>query len=289
MKRLLAFIIILTTTPLPAHAWWPGGHSILSEAAVRALPREMPNYFRRGAAMIAHCAQDPDLAKMRELPNANDSEYPEHYIDYELLQGRALPPTRYQFVRLCAELKLDPKEVGLLPYAIAEWTERLTVAFAEHRRWPDDAAIRSKSLVYAGFLAHYAGDMCMPLHVTVNHDGMAKPDGSSPRTGIHAKVDGLIQRLAMKPQDLAKNQSVQAVPELMPAILAELNQSRSKIDRVYELESVLPGETGAWKPDSRVVDFGVERAREATRFTAALYLTAWKNSAALKLPAWLKR
>jgi hypothetical protein len=229
------------------------------------------------------------LAKLRELPNANDSEYPEHYIDYELLQGRTFPTTRYQFVQLCAELKLDPKEVGLLPYAIAEWAERLTVAFAEHRRWPENPAIRSKSLVYAGFLAHYAQDMCMPLHVTVNHDGPANLDGTSPRTGIHAKVDGLIQRLAMKPQDLAKNQNIQAVPELMPAIFAELNQSRSLIDRVYELGNNLPAETGAWKPDSRVIDFATERGREATRFTAALYLTAWEKSATLTLPAWLER
>ncbi|HVF11020.1 MAG TPA: hypothetical protein VNA16_09475 [Abditibacteriaceae bacterium] len=290
MKRLLAFMLVaLTFIYLPAHAWWPAGHSTLSEAAVRALPREMPSYFRRGGAMIAHCAQDPDVVKQRDLPNANDSEQPEHYIDYELLQGRALPPTRYQYVQLCAELKLDPKEVGLLPYAVAEWTERLAMAFAEHRRWPHDYSIRSKSLVYAGFLAHYAQDMCMPLHVTVHHDGRANPDGSSPRTGIHAKVDSLIQKLALKPADLAKHQTIEPVPELMPAIFAELNRSRSLVDRVYELESSLPVENGAWRPRAEISDFTTERGREATRFTAVLCLTAWRKSASLSLPAWLER
>ena len=290
MRRLFAFtIIILAVTSLPARAWWPGGHSILSEAAVRALPREVPVYFRRGAGLIAHCSQDPDVAKNRDLPNVNDSEYPEHYFDYELLQGRALPPTRYQFVQLCAELKLHPKEIGLLPYAIAEWTERLAMAFAEHRRWPDDPSIRSKSLVYAGFLAHYAQDMCMPLHVTIDHDGRTNADGTSPRSGIHAKVDSLIEKLALQPQQLARLQTIEPLPELMPSILAELHQSRSLIDRVYELESSLPPENGAWQPVPRVMDFAGERGRAATRFTAALYLTAWRKSAALKLPSWLHR
>ena len=129
----------------------------------------------------------------------------------------------------------------------------------------------------------------MPLHATLHHNGRENPDGSSPRTGIHAKVDSLIQKLAMKPHDLAQRQTIEPMPELMPTIFAELNQSRSLIDRVYELENSLPPENGAWKPQSQVIDFAWERGREATRFTAALYLTAWKKSASLKLPEWLER
>src|SRR6185369_16893743 len=92
---LLGFVVLIGAGP--AWAWWPAGHSILSKAAVKALPGEVPQFFRAGGGMIGHCAQDPDVAKNREAPNLNDEESPEHYLDFELLQGSALPPTRYAF------------------------------------------------------------------------------------------------------------------------------------------------------------------------------------------------
>jgi hypothetical protein len=280
-------LLVFATTG--AQAWWPQGHSILSEAAVRALPQEVPAFFRGGAGMIAHATQDPDVSKNRDAPLVSDREAPEHYIDLEMLDGRALPPTRHEFLKLCGEMKLDPKNVGYLPYAIAEWTERLSIAFAEHRRYPDNPYIKNKCLVYAGFLAHYAQDLCMPLHTTIHHDGRAMPDGSSPKTGIHTKVDSLIEKLQMQPAALAKNQGVAAVPALLPAIVQELQQSRSRINVTYSLESQLPPENGAWTATPQVKAFADERAREATRFTASLFLTAWRNSAKIKLPQWLKR
>src|SRR5947209_4549113 len=75
-------------------AWWPAGHSILSKAAVLALPADVPAFFRAGGGMVAHCAQDPDVLKVREFAALNDHEGPDHYIDWERLEGRALPPTR---------------------------------------------------------------------------------------------------------------------------------------------------------------------------------------------------
>jgi hypothetical protein len=95
-----------------------------------------------------------------------------------------------------------------LPYAIAEWTERLSIAFAEHRKYPANPYIQNKCLVYAGFLAHYAQDLCMPLHTTIHHDGRANPDGSTPKTGIHPRVDSLVEKLDMQPAQLAANQRV---------------------------------------------------------------------------------
>jgi hypothetical protein len=282
-------LLILVSAITGAQAWWPQGHSILSEAAVRALPPEVPAFFRNGAGMIAHTTQDPDVSKNRDAPLVSDREAPEHYIDLEMIDGRALPPTRHEFLKLCAEMKLDPKNVGYLPYAIAEWTERLSIAFAEHRKYPENPYIKNKCLVYAGFLAHYAQDLCMPLHTTIHHDGRANADGSSPKTGIHTRVDSLIEKLQMQPAALAKNQRVTAVSSLLPAIVQELEQSRSHIDVTYSLESQLPPENGAWTATPQVRAFADERAREATRFTASLFLTAWRNSAKIKLPQWLKR
>lgn len=287
--RVLLCLAVVALAAAPGNAWWPMGHSQVAEAAVKALPSEVPAFFREGSAMVAHMAQDPDIAKNRATPALNDHEGPEHYIDWELLQGRPLPARRYEFLKLCAELKADPKNVGLAPYAIAEWTERLTVAFAEHRAFPRNPHIRTKCLVYAGILAHYTGDLCMPLHTTIHHNGRLRADGTSPNTGIHEKVDSLIERIGFKREELTRGQRIEAVPALMPAIVKEIELSRSLIDRTYALESQLPPAEGAWTPSAEVRAYTVERAREATRFTAALYLTTWRNSATVQLPPWLER
>jgi len=279
---------MLLTAPA-ALAWWPAGHGIIARAAVLSLPAEVPAFFRAGGDAVAHTSYDPDVAKNRAAPLLSDAEGPEHYLDWELLQGKPLPAKRSEFLALCAQLKVQPEDVGYLPYSTAEWTERLAVAFAEHRRWPENPFIRSKCLVYAGFLAHYAGDMTQPLHTTIHFDGRARPDHSSPRSGIHNKVDALIERLNLSPEELAKDQQVAPVEKLLPAILSELESSHALVERVYALEPQLPPTEGEIHPSTEVVAFTRERARAATRFLASLYLTAWDQSKRVQLPPWLDR
>ena len=296
MKRIVVGVVLASGvcfSSAPARAWWPQGHSLISEASVRALPADVPLFFRRNAGQVAHCAQDPDLFKNPALPQVTENEAPDHFIDWELLQGRALPPTRAEFVRLCARLKVDPQRVGFAPYAIAEWTQRLTIAFAEHRKYPQDKNIQNKIGVYAGILSHYSADLCMPLHTTIDYDGRAKAGGISPKSGIHARIDSLPERLLLTPQQLAQGQQIQPVSNLMPAIMREIMLSRSQINAAYQLENQLPPESETqarqWKPAVQIRAWGTGRAREATRFTASLFLTAWRDSARVKLPSWLRR
>jgi hypothetical protein len=282
--------VILLVAGSSAWGWWSGGHGILTQAAVKALPDDVPAFLRSGERMIAHCSYDPDISKNRGTPHVRGAEHPEHYLDVELLQGRPLPKSRYEFIQLCAELGVKPDKVGFVPYALAEWTERLAIAFAEHRKWPDNPFIQSKCLVYAGFVAHYAQDMCQPLHLTIHFDGWKQPAGSVLHKGIHEKVDALIEYLALDPSALAKDQQVEPLEDLMVGIVKEFDDGYALLDRVYELGENLPkfGDKN-WERVPAVVDFATERARESTRFTAALYLTAWELSGKIKLEGWLNR
>jgi hypothetical protein len=282
--KTIAAVLIVIAVGTPGWGWWGNGHAILTRAAVEALPAEMPAFFRADGVMPAHCVYDPDLFKNRALPELDNAEFPEHFYDQELMEGRALPATRYGFLDLCAREGLKPRKVGLLPYAVAEWTQRLAVGLAEHRKWPEDKAIQSKCLVYAGFIAHYAEDLCQPLHVTIHYDGRPKADGSLEGKGIHEKVDALVERLEFEPQELAKGQKIVALGELMPAIVRQIEESRALVDRVYELEEGLGD-----KDSQEVRAFALERARAASGFTAALFLTAWEISAGVKLPGWHQR
>lgn len=287
MKKLILGMILLLWS-VPAHAWWPAGHSILTRAAIQSTPAEMPQWFRAGEDLAAHCVQDPDVHKNRDLPALTAREAPEHFFDFELLRGHPVPPSRAEFIKLCAQLKEEPSNVGFAPYAIAEWTERLTISFAEARRWPDNKLIQTKAMVYAGILSHYAEDLGQPLHTTVDFDGKTKPDGTSPKTGIHAKVDSLIEKFNWAPERFAV-EKVEPFPDLWKGIEAQLQESRAAIGATYALEDDFPPEKGAWKPRSSVEKFALERGQQSARFTAQLYFTAWRNSAKIKLPSWLER
>ena len=276
--------LVLLVCGVPAWSWRAEGHALLTRAAVQVLPAEVPAFFRQGGEAMAFCAAEPDAERNAALPHLKSANRGEHFLDLEMLGGRPLPEHRYEFLKLCAEAGLDPSQVGTLPYAVAEWTERLALAFAQYRHWPTNTLVQGECLIAGASLAHYAEDLCQPLHTTLHYDGRAGEDGKSPRSGIHDKVDALPEKLKLDPQELAKGLVPVAADSLMPAILAQLQASNALVDSVYALE----GDLG--NPESpRVRAFAEERARAAVAFTAGLYLQAWKLSATVELPAWLQR
>ncbi|HET9766241.1 MAG TPA: hypothetical protein VFS60_05310 [Thermoanaerobaculia bacterium] len=318
--RALAVASFLATLPIanPASAWFTVGHAKVARAAVRALPPELPSFFRDGSFGVGEAAVDPDLFKDRNLVALRAAEDPQHYLDWELIAGMPLPTDRWLFTAQVLERKIDPKNVGVLPYSLLEAVQRLTITFAEHRRYPEDVYIRQKALVYAGWLAHYAGDLEQPLHTTIHHDGRALPDGSTPKTGIHQLVDGLFERVPFDEAKVTHDLPIQVYPDAWAAIQSELTKSHALVDRVFELEPDLrkafpppppmpvpatagtpsppvnakPAPTAAATPPaipSSVRTFTEDRFRATASFLASLYRTAWEQSAAIQLPSWLER
>ncbi len=276
--------LVLLACGVPAWGWWAGGHTLITRAAVQALPAEMPEFFRQGAEQVAGISPEPDAERNQALPHLRSASRGEHFLDLEMLGGKPLPAHRYEFLKLCVAEGQDPAQVGTAPYAIAEWTERLALAFAQHRRWPENTLVQSQCLVAAGHLAHYAEDLCQPLHTTIHYDGRALEGGKSPRSGIHEKVDALPERLKLDPAELATGLAPAAGDSLMHQVLAQLLASNALVDSVYALEGELDNLESA-----RVRAFAEERARRAAGFTASLYLKAWQISASVELPEWLKR
>jgi len=290
VKQFTIFGLMLVGLTAPVRAWLMEGHHILALSAVAALPDEIPQFFRDGAKTVAHVSIDPDMAKNRGTPQVRGAEYPEHFMDREMLKVETLPDTRYEFAKLCYEHGVAPEKMGFVPYVVNEWTERLAVAFAEHRKWPGNRHIQSKCLIYAGFLAHYATDMCQPLHLTIHYDGFVQAEGEKLQKGIHFKVDGLVQFLQMKPKNLSKDQDITPIENLMPEIKAEFQKGFSLVTRVYELGPNIPMyDEKNWQRNEDVIAFTEDRARTATQFTARLYLTAWRLSEKLEIADYVER
>ncbi len=287
---ILAAVGALLVVNASVQAWLGEGHRRIALEAVEAAKEALPAFLVEGKATVAHCSLDPDTWTRPLAPALlHAAASPEHYFDIELLKGAEIPAGRYELLTWCAKNDVDPSKVGLLPYALTETVQKLTVALAEHRRWPGNPHVRAKCLVLAGHLAHYAADLTQPLHTTIHYNGRVGADGKSPRTGIHLKVDALVQKLPPDEPLQVDANDVRAVPDVMTAVLGQLRESHALVDRVYTLEPHLPALDAALPPDGEAADFARERARRAVAFTASLLRTAWEDSAKVEIPEWHER
>ena len=268
-----------------ASAWHYAGHYAVVQQTLPLLAGRVPAFFMAGSNTVSECAGDPDAFKDLSPGVLKPLEGPEHFIDYERLGENArLPAKRLDFIALCKARGIQASDVGFLPYAIMEWTERLKVAFAEHRRRPNDTAIQAKILVYAGNLAHYTADLSQPLHVTIHFDGRAGPKGQSPHSGIHNKVDALLGKADFEP-DVLKGIVPVRLTNVAERVFAVI-QDRAPIAAVYELEGRMPGMSDPIGKDPQVMAFCRDRLRVAASVTADLFLTAWEDSANVVFPEW---
>jgi len=273
---LIGFLCLAT----PAFAWRTYAHIKLTEATLKSLPDGFPEFFKNSTE-IPFYANDPDIQKNRFVPKLKETEGPEHFIDLEYFEKDFLPGTRYEYLKLLGDKKLDPRKAGLLPYAVLEWTERLTIAFAEFRRDPDNSVVRNKCIVYAGILAHYAQDACMPLHTTINYDGRIS-DNYLIKQGFHFKVDGLMESLKLDVNALCKNHYSNSAKDIMSSIHAEIERSNSSVGRIYGLAPQIMKDDAT--PD--VVKLAEELSVRSVMFTAMLYLSAWENSEKVEIPEY---
>ncbi len=275
------------------YAWWSQTHVPMTSAAAALLPGDAPEFFRKGTNSLAPYSADPDIWKDKAAPMLRAAEGPNHYLDLELLRDRALPENRWLYVKLCREVKTTAVKAGFLPYSIQEWHDRLMLAFAEHRKWPKDKRVQAKALYIGGVLAHYTCDASQPLHTTIHYDGRLRPDGSSPRSGIHGNVDALPEKLGLTAKEIlrgAKPLKPVAREKIFRAAMAFISAAHAKVDLVYRLEKKLPDSKAPplVKADAEVRAFAAERARAAASFTAQIWYSAWKSSKDVKLPEWHK-
>ena len=268
-------------------AWHCDGHYLITENALRAVQDSLPAFFKEHFSTVVHCSCDPDIFKQRWTPQARSAEGPEHYMDLEYLKGEKLPAAREGYLNLCARMGVDPSHAGFLPYAVMEWTQRLAVTLAEHRTWPDNTDIHKKCAVYAGLLAHYAADLCQPLHLTIHYDGrVGKAGDTSPHTGIHQKVDALPGKLEPTAGELTAGLPVGAYGNLRAAVVKRMKEAAKSVDRVYELEKDIPKGKAKLERGSPVYALTLECTRASVGFLASLYLTAWEQAQSGKLPGW---
>ena len=83
-----------------------------------------------------------------------------------------------------------------------------------------------------------------------------------------------------------KDVEVRAEADVFKTATDQIAASFKRVDRVYELEEMLPPAEGDdnGPVDARVTEFAETLLRNATDFTATVWYSAWTNSAEIELP-----
>ncbi|HEX4710023.1 S1/P1 Nuclease [Phenylobacterium sp.] len=233
MKRLAPFAAVLglaTVLPCAALAWGSAGHRMIGEAAMRALPPELPAFLHtpQAALDVGELSREPDRSKRAGRERDSDLD-PGHFLDLSddgtVLGGpkpSALPPTRADYETALRAVGQDSWKAGYLPYSIVMSWQKLSLdfaywrvltaaeanpAWAAHRDWfaADRRRREVQILEGIGQLSHYVGDGSQPLHVTVHFNGWGdfpNPQGFT-NAKIHAPFEGDLVRNSVAPAAVA--------------------------------------------------------------------------------------
>ncbi|MBI4530615.1 MAG: hypothetical protein HY709_03750 [Candidatus Latescibacteria bacterium] len=272
--------LLLITTASPAFPWWDTGHVLIAEIALIQLPPDVPEFLKEQKATLTYMSTEPD--NWRKYGDAlRLAEGPNHYLDLETIDKHveAVTPLSDRYSAIFSyQAKGDSvQHVGLLPYQILEYYQRLKGEFKRYReRTVDQKAIEAAIVVYAGLMSHYVGDVSQPLHTTIHFNGRVNERREViAQKGIHSRFEGPFVERYIHVADCLKFVDAPRVcadpsAEVMKAILA----SHRLVDTVYQLDA-----TGKLdQPDQETIEFVQRRIAAGAQLLVDLWYTAWVES-----------
>jgi len=270
----LAAVLLVPPWAPALGAWGSLGHEWVAATALADLPPGVAAWFAGREAEVPGHANDPDHWKRMD-----PLEHPRHYLYCEPYGG----PDRVPQDRAGAAARLGPgfQANGQVPWTILDRVRRLAGAFA--------AGDSARAAVEAAWLSHYVGDLHVPMHTTVNHNGERTGQG-----GVHHRWEmGLLDRLAaggwrppVRPAELAEAAPwawLQESFRLVPGVLAGDQAARQ--GQAGPADDPDPG-PGYWRIYLRLQGDQVkDQLTLAAQRTARMILLAWTQAGAPSAPA----
>ena len=273
--------------------WGFAGHEMAARAAVAALPPEMPAFFREAGPQLAYLDPEPDRWRVREQREMNEAFAYDHYVDLENVPEGALDaPDRFTYLRLLYEAGLErpEREAGLLPYRIAELYQRTVNGFRrwraeedrERRGWIEERIVND-----AGILGHYVTDASQPHHTTIHFNGWdadtPNPEGYTRDTGFHARFERYFVEAHVTYAHVAGSMPADSLPlvagSVREAVLRHILEAHAEVETLYRLDRDV-GFDPEKPADPAARDFAAARLAAGARMLAALWWSAWVESAA---------
>jgi hypothetical protein len=267
-------LLVLVALASDARAWGPRGHVLVTRGAVSAAG-ELPPWFRDAQRALVELSIAADRWKeLEDEVPALRALAPDHYFDLDIWGAPPLPADRWGYVREAERRRLEPSQIGFLPFALLEQYGMLVSAFREARGGRPGA--REQSLTAAGMIAHLAGDAVVPLHATKHHDGWVgdNPRGFRRARGIHRWFESeLVEHddaawLGVPPG------SVGASADVRKDVVATIEASLALVPRLYEAEL----RSHRSRDDSAARALVRERAAAGAVLVAAIWQAAWREA-----------
>ena len=159
-----------------------------------------------------------DALRPREFL-ADLAEGPRHYLNCEVYGGPAAVPLRED----AAQAMLGPdafQKTGQVPWVVLDRVQSLAEAFGSG----DPHRVAKE----ASFLCHYAADLNVPLHTTVNHNG-----DDTGQHGVHGRWEtGLLERIVDREGWTPEVRPAELGPDPQAAPLAWLAESFARVPGV---------------------------------------------------------
>ncbi|WP_206244338.1 phospholipase C/P1 nuclease family protein [Novosphingobium terrae] len=285
----------------PALAWGHQAHDAIDRAAIAALPEDGPTFLRGQADFIATMSTIPDEWRSTSEPFGKLEEDPNHgWFRESFAFMKTVPRSRWEFLlalhdenrRLArtdpaAAAHINVREAGVLAYAAIEQYDHLVTDMRLLRKARAEGLTTQVTYLEricaedALRLGHYIGDGSQPLHITVNHNGWLGPNphGYSTDSEVHARFEtDLVKAMKLNADDVRRDMAPLAHQsgDTFELILAYLNQSGDRMERVYQLDK-----RGAFKDgnDAEARALLHERVGAGASMLRDLLARAWSEAA----------
>jgi len=247
---------------LPLQAWGPRGHQLVNQHAIATLPPELRPFFEAHREWLVANASAPDNWR-----DTDPEEEAHHYVDIERYARKfeKMPATREEAIEGAGASFV--KDSGDLIWWLPHATHELTAAMR--------AGDREQILRWAVAVAHYAADICQPLHTTENHDGQF-----TGQKGVHSRFETLaVNRMAGSLK--LRPQPAQPLPDLFNAVFSAIGRSYRRIDDLLAADARAAVVDPRFDATYTAVmarstrDLVAEQLEAGATLTSSLWLTAW--------------
>ena len=310
MKRLAAAVSALAVLAAPpaAFGWGNTGHRLVSLAAMRALPPDLPFFLRTLEARteVAELSREPDRWKGSGEIHDKDRD-PGHFIDIDD-QGKALggphidqlPRTRGDYQKALIAAGTDEGKAGYLPYRLVDMYQQLVkdfgywrvLAAAEaratdpgRRAWYGEDRARREQLILRdlGVFAHYVGDGSQPHHTTAHYNGWGdypNPEGFT-QDRVHGPFEGAFVKanVTLDAVEAAMKPPAPCATPVEACMVAYLKRTNAQTIPFYRLYK----QGGFAGTDPRGRAYAVERVAAGAAELRDLTAMAWRASADVKV------
>jgi len=272
-----SLILIITLS------WGFYGHKSINRLAIYTLPTEMMGFYKANVDYLVEHSVDPDKRRY-----SVEEEAPRHYLDadhYEL--AVPLDTIPHYWKDAVAKYSEDTlKAYGIGPWHLERMMWRLEEAFAKK----DPDAILKQSAE----IGHYAADLCVPLHSTLNYNGQL-----TNQKGIHGFWESRLPELFADDYDfyVGKAEYVAHINSLIWEVFEESCAARDSVlsferdlskefpeEKKYAFEEKGNGLVKVYSQEyskayhDKLSGMVERRMRRATYFVGCLWYTAWVNA-----------